>query len=59
MQKLQIPKPEREGLLYEESGLSQREIGLLTGHCDGSTVSRSLARIASTMAEDETAENRY
>ena len=46
-------------LLHEESGLTQREIGRLAGHCDGSTVSGCLARLASTLANDPESRSRY
>ncbi|MBT4821690.1 MAG: hypothetical protein HON70_38640, partial [Lentisphaerae bacterium] len=40
------------GLLHKESGLTQREIGQLLGHTDGSTVSRHLAHLRSDLTED-------
>ena len=46
-------------LLHEEGGLAQREIGRLAGHCDGSTVSGCLARLASALADDPECRSRY
>lgn len=46
-------------LLHEEAGLTQRDIGALVGHSDGGTVSRCLARLAATLAEDAEASARY
>lgn len=46
-------------LLHEAGGLSQREVGRLVGHCDGTTVSRCLSRLASVVAGDSEANERY
>jgi len=42
-------------LLHEAGGLSQREIGRLVGHSDGTTISRCLSRLASAPAGDSEA----